>query len=326
MDRKWNQIAVAFLMSMLMPVLAMQFGKILVTAGTQSSSQQTQTTEETYTDTPPVMIPVLLSDRSVRIMELDTYLRGVVLAEMPASFEMEALKAQAVAARTCALQCNREGTKHPAGAVCTDFKCCQAYMETTDYLADGGKVESIEKISQAVEQTSGQVITYQGELIQATYFSCSGGRTENAVAVWGTEVPYLQSVESTGEEDAEIYCNTVQFSALDFALLLGRNLNGSCSSWLGSVTRTEGGGVATMVVGGKIYTGTELRELLSLNSTAFTMSASENTISVTTYGKGHRVGMSQYGADAMATLGSTYDEILAYYYGGARIDKLDTLE
>lgn len=327
MKRNWMQLLAAFIMGMLLPALAMQVGQAMVSAREEIPTQpQTQQT----TEVPPPAeqssaIPVLITGGTVQIMELDQYLLGVVLAEMPADFELEALKAQAVAARTCALQCTQEGVKHPGGAVCTDSKCCQAYIAPSDYLADGGAQENVDKVNSAVKTTEGQVLTYGGALIQATYFSCSGGRTEDAAAVWGTDVPYLQSVDSPGEEHADIYSNTVSFTAAEFASLLGRKLKGSCQSWLGAVSRTRGGGVATMVIAGKTYTGTELRELLSLNSTAFTMSAQKDRITVTTSGRGHRVGMSQYGADAMALSGSTYAQILAYYYPGTRIDKLDAL-
>ncbi len=329
MKRNWMQWIMAFFMGLLMPFAAMRLGQALVSARQEPSAQtQPMATQQATlipgNHTVPVMLPVL-SDGTVQIMELDAYLLGVVLAEMPVDFETEALKAQAVAARTCALHCTREGTKHPGGAVCTDSKCCQAYISEETYLADGGTGGDVEKIRAAVKETAGQILTYRGELIQATYFSCSGGRTEDASAVWGTEVPYLQSVKSPGEEHAAVYSNTVTFSAGEFAAALGRKLSGSCASWLGPVTYTEGGGVATMVVAGKTYTGTELRSLLSLNSTAFSMTAIGNVLSITTSGRGHRVGMSQYGADAMAVAGSTYREILSYYYPGTRIDKLEAL-
>ena len=138
-------------------------------------------------------------------------------------------------------------------------------------------------------------------------------------------MPYLQAVASPGEEQAEKFRQTVSFSSKEFADRLGRGLTGSCESWLGTVTRTEGGGVGTMIIGGKTYKGTELRTLLGLNSTAFTITAQGQTVTVTTSGWGHRVGMSQYGADAMAVAGSTYEQILAYYYQGTRIDKMPVL-
>ena len=328
MKRNSMQLLAAFLMGVVMPALAMQIGQAVVITDQQPAQSQTVPSDTTATQQlqqTPAIIPVLLGESTLRMMELDEYLLGVVLAEMPVDFEEEALKAQSIAARTCALQCTQEGSKHPGGAVCGDSKCCQAYIEPAEYLRDGGFQENVDKVQRAISDTAGQILTYQGELIQATYFSCSGGRTEDAVAVWGTDVPYLVSVDSPGEEHADIYSNTVQFSALEFAALLGRNLRGNCADWLGNVTYTRGGGVATMVIAGKSYTGTELREKLDLYSTAFSMRAEGSSITVTTTGKGHRVGMSQYGADAMAKNGCMYKEILAHYYPGTRIDKVDML-
>ena len=166
----------------------------------------------------------------------------------------------------------------------------------------------------------------EGKLIQATYFSCSGGRTEDAAAVWGGDVPYLQSVDSPGEEAADTYADEVQLTKEAFQQMLGRRLTGSPDKWLGEVKRTKGGGVATMVIGGKTYTGTQLRSTLELNSTAFTMAVQGENIVITTSGKGHRVGMSQYGAEAMAVKGSNYREILQHYYPQTRIDKISALE
>ena len=139
------------------------------------------------------------------------------------------------------------------------------------------------------------------------------------------DVPLKQIIQINGEEQAEKFRQTVSFSSKEFADRLGRGLTGSCESWLGTVTRTEGGGVGTMIIGGKTYKGTELRTLLGLNATAFTITAQGQTVTVTTSGWGHRVGMSQYGADAMAVAGSTYEQILVYYYQGTRIDKMPAL-
>lgn len=262
---------------------------------------------------------LLMPDGTVQDMDMDDYLVGVVLAEMPASFETEALKAQAVVARTYTLKCIQSGAKHD-GSVCTDFACCQAYIAEGDY---GGGYENLEKVRGAVLATSGQVLTYQGNLIEATYFSCSGGTTEDAVAVWGTDFPYLRSVESPGEEHATHYSDTVSFTAEAFQDALGQKISGSVKSWFGFTTYTAGGGVNTMRIGGVDYKGTELRTRLGLRSTAFEVSVSEDTITVTTKGYGHRVGMSQYGADAMAVSGSTYEEILAHYYQGTVLTLFD---
>lgn len=276
--------------------------------------QQTGQTQPISDGAEAVQIQVLKDGTAVS-MELEEYLVGVVLGEMPVDFEPEAQKAQAVVARTFTLK-TREGGKHENGAVCTDSSCCQAYMEPADYLKNGGSQDGVERMKAAVKATEGLVLTYEGELIEATYFSCSGGRTEDAVAVWGTDVPYLRATDSPGEEQATHYTDTVTFSGDEFAQALGLKLTGDAASWLGRATYTAGGGVNTMTIGGKEFQGTELRKRLGLRSTAFTMTAEGNAISVTTKGYGHRVGMSQYGADAMAVQGSGYEEILAHYYQG----------
>lgn len=265
----------------------------------------------------PFSLPVLMPDGTVYPMELETYVICAVLGEMPAEFENEALKSQAVVARTYALRRYNSSWKHDSGAVCTDPGCCQAFCLDADYLQQGHSQQDLQKVTDAVSQTAGLVLTYEGTLIDATYYSCSGGRTEDALAVWGQEVPYLRSVESPGEEDAAHYIDTVTFTVDQMETLLGNSLTGN---WLGSVTYTQGGGVDIMIIGGKEYAGTQLRQLLGLRSTAFVMTAVGDTVTVTTKGYGHRVGMSQYGADAMAVAGSSYEDILSHYYPGTVLE------
>ena len=260
---------------------------------------------------------LLLPDGRVEVMDMDEYLTGVVLAEMPASFETEALKAQSVVARTYTLRAAEAGIKHTDADVCTDHTCCQAYIAPGAYT---GGAENLEKVRSAVLATSGQVLTYNGQLIEATYFSCSGGSTEDAVAVWGTDYPYLRATSSPGEEGAIHYTDTLVLSAAEFAKNLGQSLSGDPSSWVGFTTYTAGGGVNSIRIGGRDYKGTEIRTLLGLRSTAFTILAEGDTVTITTKGYGHRVGMSQYGADAMAVAGSGYAEILAHYYKGTSLD------
>lgn len=260
-------------------------------------------------------LQVLMPDGAVCEMALENYVLGVVLGEMPASFETEALKAQAVVARTYALREKR----HQNADICTDHTCCQAYCAPEAYT--GGK-NALKKVRSAVLATAGEVVTYQGNLIEATYFSCSGGRTEDAVAVWGTDYPYLQAVDSPGEEQAAYYTDIQIFSASEFARLLQLPLTGDPESWIGTATYTEGGGIHTLTIGGKSFTGTELRSLLGLKSTAFSVAVEDSQILITTRGYGHRVGMSQYGADAMAALGSSWEEILAHYYRGTELTTL----
>lgn len=335
MDKGWKQVLAAVILGVFVPRLILSAAQWLLPRQSGKEEPQISQTEparptetaEMPTEITVHYLPVLTEAGNVTVMELENYIRGVVLAEMPASFEPEALKAQAIVARTYALKRLEEGSRHPKGAVCTDHTCCQAYLSDRDYLDQGrGDQSCIDKIARAVEETRGQVLTYEGALIEATYFSCSGGRTEDAEAVWGTYVPYLQAVDSPGEEGAEAYRGQVYFTAAEFAAALGRTLTGTPSGWLGKVTYTDGGGVDTMYIGGICYEGTRLRTLLGLNSTVFTMTADSGGITVDMQGHGHRVGMSQYGADAMAVAGSTCEEILAYYYQGTRIDKINAME
>lgn len=269
----------------------------------------------------PQSMAILVSDGDKLLdMDLEEYLVGVVLAEMPASFEMEALKAQAVAARTYAIRCCTAGRRHGENTVCTNYACCQAYIHVEDYLGTYGTKQDIEKVRSAVYQTAGQVLLYDGELIDAVFFSSSGGMTEAAVAVWGYEIPYLQSVSSPGEEKAAAYSTTIRFTPQEFCDALGVRLSGTPNTWFGEVTYTAGGGVASMQIGNVAYRGTTLRKLFGLKSTIFCVYVEDDgTIAFTTSGFGHRVGMSQYGADAMATTGSSYEEILKHYYVGTSL-------
>lgn len=282
--------------------------------------EQEPPTQQTQPEETPMSVAVLLENGAITDMELEEYLLGVVLAEMPASFEYEALKAQAVVARTYTCK-SMLSSKHPEAAVCTQASCCQAYISPEAYISKGGQAGSVDRIRNAVSSTAGQVLFYNDELIVATYFSCSGGRTEDAVAVWGSDVPYLQATDSPGEEQATHYMDTVSFTLSEFEKLLG----GSLGSGVGKVTYTDGGGVDTVVIGGKEYAGTELRQKLGLRSTAFVISVTDDTVSVTTKGYGHRVGMSQYGANAMAENGSAYDQILYYYYKGTKLGQINEM-
>ena len=269
----------------------------------------------------PVSMPVRIRnlDGTVSEGEMEPYLVGVLLREMPAFFEEEALKAQAVVARTYARKAWETGGKHGDGSVCTDPSCCQGYCGEEEYYLQGGREENLEKVRSAVCATAGQVLTYEGKLIEATYFSCSGGRTEDAVAVWGTDFPYLRAVDSPGEEEAAYYQWEMTVPKSDIEQKLGVSLG---QGVMDEVIYTEGGGVDTVCIGGTYFTGVEVRSLLGLRSTAFSMREEGDDIVITTKGFGHRVGMSQYGADAMAVAGSTYEEILAHYYPGTMLIQL----
>lgn len=257
----------------------------------------------------------LLRDGEAVEMELEAYLVGVVLVEMPTTFEPEALRAQAVAARTYALKTCREGVRHGKNRICDDPACCQGYKD-----ADAFPTAAVEKVRRAVQDTENLVLVYGNELIQATFFSCSGGRTEDAVAVWGNDVPYLHSVVSAGEEEGgAAFAESLIFTPEQFQNALGVGLKGAVDDWFGNVTYTAGGGVDTMVIGGVLYRGTTLRTLLGLRSTAFRVVVGNGVITIHTRGYGHRVGLSQYGANAMAKAGAGFREILKHYYSGVDI-------
>ena len=329
MERNWKQLLGAFLLGVMLPLFILRMaGWTSPARGAQTETTQTQPPQMTEsplaTQTQPPRIrylPVQTSDSTVVTMELETYLVGVLLGEMPAYFEQEALRAQAVVARTYAMRHHIRQDKHPGGAVCTDPGCCQAYVAPEDYT---GSAKMREKVRQAVLSTAGQVVTYEGELIEATYFSCSGGRTEDAAAVWGADVPYLQSVVSPGEENSSDYMKTISMSAGEFAAAFG-GLSGTPGSWIGKITYTKGGGVATVEIGGIEYKGTTVRQKLKLRSTAFVITVVGSSVSITTKGFGHRVGLSQDGAEAMAVSGSDYAQILAHYYPGTKLQGIDNI-
>ncbi|MGN1027096.1 MAG: stage II sporulation protein D [Faecousia sp.] len=317
MKKAWQETLYAIWMGMAVP------GLILAILVMFWEKDKSESNTEPETLTAPVSLSVLVRwpDGVVEQMDMDAYLTGVVLAEMPAFFESEALKAQAVAARTYARKASVTGGKHGDGSVCTDYTCCQAYQSPEEYLEKGGTRDDIQKVRSAVLDTSGYVLTYNGELIEAVYFSCSGGKTEDAVAVWGTDYPYLRSTDSPGEENAAFYSETKVFTPKEFEDALGIVLSTEPAQWLGEVTRTAGDGVDTMEIGGVKYSGVELRAALGLRSTAFTIAVQDNEIRIVTYGYGHRVGMSQYGADAMAAAGSDFRQILSHYYPGTVLEK-----
>lgn len=311
-----KDILTALLMGLVLPGSLLNLTVFVLDRQPGEEAPQTSLPEER--EEGALTMGLRLPQGGLETRDMDDYLVGVVLAEMPASFEPEALKAQAVAARTYTQKAAVTGGKHGDGSVCTNSACCQAYISEEDYLAGGGTQEGLEKVRSAVMDASGYVLTYEGELIEATYFSCSGGRTEDAAAVWGTDYPYLQAVDSPGEE-AAYNTDEVCFTPEAFQEALGVALTGSPETWFGTAAYTEGGGIATLTIGGQTYTGTDLRAMLGLRSTAFTVTTGPDEILITTRGYGHRVGMSQYGAEAMAVGGSTYRQILEHYYPGTEL-------
>ena len=276
------------------------------------------------------MVKLLQGDGTVAEMTMADYLFGVVAAEMPAAFEEEAIKAQACAARTYTVRKqNHTSQAHPEADVCTDINCCQAYVprETAETRWGISAQTYAAKIETAIAETDGLGVLYQGEPIQAVFFSSSPGQTVDAVEVWGSAVDYLQSVESPEGEEVPNYHSQValtadQVRAAVLAAYPGADLSGDPSVWFGAPVTNEGGTVSSILVGGVTLTGGQVRTLFDLRSACFTVAwdGSNFTFSVTGYG--HGVGMSQYGANAMAKAGSTYEEILTWYYTGTQVSSL----
>nr|WP_326184624.1 stage II sporulation protein D [uncultured Oscillibacter sp.] len=273
-------------------------------------------------------LKVLNGDQVVE-MDLGTYLVGVVRAEMPASFEPEALRAQAVAARTYTLYKIRSGGNHGDTAdICTDSTCCQAYIDEERARSNwGDDADAYErKIEDAVTSTDGEVILYGGVPILAVFHSSSAGLTRAAGEVWLNDLPYLQAVDSPEGEDAvPNYYSRVEFTAEDFrekflAAHPEADLSGPVGQWLGGAVTDSAGSVATLSVGGVTVKGTEIRTLLGLRSACFEWEARDGKLVFYVTGYGHGVGMSQYGANQMARDGATYREILTHYYTGVTVE------
>jgi len=314
----WKEAGLAVILGMIMPAVILHIVSISSHNYAAKPKEQDILTEYSESE---MEIAVLNGEGRVEVLDLDAYLSGVLLAEMPASFQVDALMAQAVVARTYALRCYEGKGKHDSAAVCMDSACCQGYCDREKYMSRGGQAADVRKIDSAVRMTKDMVLTYQGELIDATYFSCSGGITEDAVAVWGTDIPYLKSTDSPGEEDASYYTDTVTYTAEEVIRRLQIAPTGEPASWFGQAVYTAGGGVGEIQICGVPFQGTELRKLLDLRSTAFTISVEGDDITFHTRGYGHRVGMSQYGADAMAEAGSNFEDILYHYYQGTQLQQ-----
>ena len=271
----------------------------------------------------------VLDGDTVTEMDLGTYLVGVVRAEMPASFELEALKAQAVAARTYTLYKIQTGGNHGEEAdICTDSTCCQAYIAEDRARENWGDAADANeaKIETAVHDTDGETILYGGVPILAVFHSSSAGQTRSAGEVWVNDLPYLQSVSSPEPGDAiPNYYSRAEFTAEEFrekvmAALPEADLTGEMDTWLRNAVTDTAGSVETIEVGGVTVKGSTLRSILGLRSACFEWEVQEGKLVFFVTGFGHGVGMSQYGANEMAAEGADYKEILTHYYTGVTVE------
>jgi len=272
-----------------------------------------------------VFVRLLLSGEVVE-MSMEQYLIGVVSAEMPASFEFHALKAQAVAARTDALHKMHVSPKiqHPEADVCGDFTCCVAFISDDRLREKWGYnyIEHISRIISAVTATDGVFLAYDGEPILAVFHSSSAGMTETSGNVWVIDKPYLQSVASPETQElVPGFVSAVTISMSDFIQTVSGIYPHAVfthdeETWITGITYTESGRIAQLSLGGVHVSGTSLRAMFDLRSTAVSLELLDGSIVFTTQGFGHGVGMSQFGANIMAQNGKTYRDILLAYYTG----------
>ncbi len=257
-------------------------------------------------------------------MSLDEYVKGVVAAEMPVTFELEALKAQAVVARTYAYQRivnNVRISEHEDAHLSTDFSTGQAWISADKLRERWGLVEYFfnnRKLSQAVSQTEGIIATYDNKPILAVYHSTSGGRTENSEHYWTDSLPYLRSVADPYGEHSPYQYTTLNLSLAEFTRLMEIDSAGKIKV----IERYPSGRVKTMEAGNRWFSGREVRQRLGLRSSWFTIDLEANRVQFSVWGYGHGVGMPQYSADGMARAGYDYKQILKYYYQGISLEKL----
>lgn len=308
----------------------------------QDNNQQEQTTENqteisnknTYNYSKYGTISLLHKKTGeVEQVKLDEYLCNVVSAEMPATFEQEALKAQAIVARTYTIY-KILNKKHDNADICDDSTCCQAWISKDDRLAkweENQRESNWQKICSAVNETSGKIITYENKPIDAFFHSNSGGITEVPVNVWGgTGYPYLQSVETSGENTYTQYASEVRLSQEELINKLKEKYSDISIDFTNSddikiLEYTESTRVKTVKFGNHEISGVEARTLFGLKSTNFEISRDGNNIKFSVKGYGHGVGMSQTGADSMAKNGSRAEEIIKHFYTGVEITEVNKL-
>ncbi|MBQ8210653.1 MAG: stage II sporulation protein D [Clostridia bacterium] len=290
---------------------------------TETLSQAVESvSEESDKDTISVFMTM---SNSAQEMDMREYIIGTVAAEMPASYDDEALKAQALAAVTYAEYQKKNGSKEDIdGADISDNSSVhQGYMTKDEMREKWGEAFDTyyQKISNAVDAVIDKVITYNGEPIMAAYHAISFSTTESAKAVWTVDIPYLSSVESKGDADSARYLSTVTVTDSDLKELMGKDKVSGDGTDIKINSTSDAGTVTDMTVCGESINGTKARELFSLRSPCFSVEYEDGEYTFTVKGYGHGVGLSQYGADWYAKQGMTYDEIIKHYYTGVEIEE-----
>ena len=260
----------------------------------------------------------LLDSNNILTLSLEDYVLGVVACEMPASYEIEALKAQAVASRTYALE-KMNGNNIYDLENSTNNQCYHDKNKLKEKWGNNYN-KYYDKIKEAIDETNNEYMTYEGNIIKAFYFSTSNGYTENVKDVFGSELDYLISVDSSWDRNNKNFEKTIELSIKDFLNKL--NIIDNEIKNIGIVERTSSNRIKTIVINNQKFKGTEFRKLLGLRSTDASIEIKDNKVYITTRGYGHGVGLSQYGSNEMAKQGYTYYEILKYYYKNIEINNV----
>lgn len=300
-------------------------GKVLLASPQPAEAPEEPAEEQPLPSPQPDRILQIKAGDEVLELSLEEYLVGVVAAEMPASFPEEALKAQAVAARSYAL-CQIQSGKHADADLCADPGCCQAWLSEASLRENWGErfEANRDRIRSAVAATAGETLFYGGEPALAVFHSSSAGLTEDSGAIWSPR-PYLVSVTSPeSARDVPGYVSELRCAPLDFRDVIlsaypEADFSGPRETWIGPSSRDASGRVESQELGGVSISGKELRALFSLRSAAFTLTYEDPVFVFTVTGFGHGVGMSQYGAMVMAREGADYREILSHYYPGTEL-------
>lgn len=265
----------------------------------------------------------------IETLSLDEYLYGVVASEMPATFELEALKAQAVAARTYTIYQIKNGSKHEDCDLCDSSLHCQAWISKENRMArweENSREEFWNKIVKAVNDTKGKIILYDNQPINALFHSNSGGSTELSLNVWGGDFPYFQVVETSGEEEYTSYNSEVKITKDELVTIMlekysNFQIDFTKEDCIKIIENTDSGRVKKMQIGNIEISGVDARNLFNLKSAKFNFEITENEIKFSVLGYGHGVGLSQCGSDVLAKQGKTYEEILKYYYKDVEISE-----
>lgn len=308
-----------FVLAVLFAVVILPSVVVMLTGG--------KSEDNTEKDGGETKISVLTQSGAVKEFEIEEYLYGVLAGEMPASFHSEALKAQAVAARTYIINKHENGdSDHPGADVCTDSTHCKAYLDSEgikEKLGENWEKDFGGKIKDAVNATKGEIAVYDGKAIEAVFHSTGSGMTENAKDVWGNDVPYLRSVESPGDTLSPKYYSEITVSKDEFKKIISDAAGRDLAPYAGEAVLNESGSVKTIDLGGEIFKGTAVRQMFSLPSANFDIENEEDHFVFKCRGRGHGVGMSQYGAEYFAENGMSYKDILKTYYKGVEIVKYE---